>query len=110
MATFFNALTSGLSKDGFEVDTWIPGIPSGNYFFHTAARIGLNTLINFFVNSGRHDVYFMLDYDGFALKKTHKPHVVSPRGIFAEIAPTERGLYRLFLKIQARLEKLNLEI
>ena len=102
MTTYFRALRKGFQKSGFEVILWNPDITSGNYFTHTLKRIAANFRLNSFIQSQDINLVLKLDYDGFLLPKKWKvPQAATPRGIFADIAPTERGLYRLFLHLQA---------
>jgi glycosyltransferase involved in cell wall biosynthesis len=108
MSTFYETMRTGLEKNGFVLQLWNPDIPFGNYFRHTLTRIYRNFRVNRELKHYDHAIVFKLDYDGFFLKKRNLPHIVSPRGIFIEIAPTEHGLFKLFLYIQAWLEKLNL--
>lgn len=78
-----------------------------NYHLYLIKRIFFNILLGLrtrFTN----EMILGFDFDGFCLSRRNNYFIALPRGIFADIAPYEKGLYYLSLKIQASLEKINL--
>lgn len=106
-AFFTKGLYTQLKKNGEDVKKITLDNSFKNYHLYLIKRIFFNILLNFRIKF-YNEIVLGFDFDGFCLSRKNNYFITLPRGIFADIAPYEKGLYYLSLKIQAFLEKINL--
>lgn len=106
---FIQELKNGLIKKGVDVELITPQFSSlKSYHLATLGRIFKNIFLAI-TSIKNYNLIVCFDYDGFALINNQKiPIICCPRGILKEVAGTEYGSYKIFLKLQAFFEQINL--
>ena len=101
------SLAHGLSRLGWPVTFHVPRFRLINF---TLTRIIFNALVVHELRGVRHDLVVGFDLDGFHLAKATEQigrYVSSVKGVIADELLNERGVIRLLLLLQSKLERLN---
>lgn len=101
------SLAHGLSRLGWPVTFHVPRFRLINF---TLKRIIFNALVVHELRGVRHDLVVGFDLDGFQLAKATEQigrYVCSLKGVIADELLNERGVIRLLLLLQSKLERLN---
>lgn len=101
------SLAHGLSRLGWPVTFHVPRFRLINF---TLTRIIFNALVVHELRGVRHDLVVGFDLDGFQLAKATEQigrYVSSLKGVIADELLNERGVTRLLLLLQSKLERLN---
>ena len=101
------SLARGLTRMDCEVTFHVPRFRLVNF---TLKRIIFNLLVARDVRRVRHDLVVGFDLDGFHLAKATEQigrYVCSVKGVIADELLNERGVIRLLLLLQSKLERLN---